>query len=257
MGRVILLGTGDPLNWERSQTSLAVPLEGGEVMLFDASSGTTLLGQLEAAGISLHSVRHLFVSHSHFDHVGGLAPLLVAMTPLPRASIAVHGTPGTLQALRELLAVTIPGVESWLGERLTWRELALGETVRVNDAQITPFRTNHALGCVGFRVALGVSTLVYAADTGPCPEVVENAREAELLIHEAYGPAGEAERAHALGHSAASEAGEVARAAGAKRLVLTHFRASRFANPKELVAEAATAFGGPVEAARDLDAFDF
>lgn len=257
MGRVILLGTGDPINWERAQTSLAVPFESGEVTLFDASSGTVLLGQLEAAGIQIQSVRHLFVSHAHFDHVGGLAPLLVAMAPLPEASIAVHATPGTLEALRELLALTIPGVESWLGGRLTWRELAPGEAVGVNNAEITPFRTNHALGCVGFRVALGGSTMVYAADTGPCAEVVENAREAELLIHEAYGPADEAERAHALGHSSASEAGGVARAAGARRLVLTHFRASRFANPKELVAEAASAFGGPVEAARDLDAFDF
>jgi ribonuclease Z len=111
--------------------------------------------------------------------------------------------------------------------------------------------------CVGFRVALGGSTMVYTADTRPYPAVVENAREAELLIHEAYGPGSKAERAHALGHSAASEAGGAARAAGAKRLVLTHFRASRFVDPKELAAEAASAFGGPVEAARDLDTFDF
>ena len=46
VGRVILLGTGDPLNWERAQTSLAVPFESGEVMLIDASSGTVLLRQL-------------------------------------------------------------------------------------------------------------------------------------------------------------------------------------------------------------------
>lgn len=45
--------------------------------------------------------------------------------------------------------------------------------------------------------------------------------------------------------------------ARAKRLLLTHFRASRFADPNELAAEAALAFGGQVEAARDLDAFAF
>ena len=202
-------------------------------------------------------MRHLFVSHTHFDHVGGLAPLLVGVTPLPEASITVHATPGTLKALRELLALTIPGVESWLGGRLLWCELAPGEAVGVNNAEITPFGVDHVLECMGFRVALGSSTMVFAADTRPCPGVVENARETELLIHEAYGPADQAELAHALGHSAASEAGGVARAAGAERLVLTHFRASRFADPKELAAEAASAFGGQVEVARDLDAFDF
>jgi hypothetical protein len=53
VGRVIFLGTGDPLNDERAQTSLAVPLEGGETVLFDASSGTVLLRQLRGAGIAL------------------------------------------------------------------------------------------------------------------------------------------------------------------------------------------------------------
>jgi ribonuclease Z len=257
LGRVTLLGTGDPLNWERAQTSLAVPLEGGETLLVDASSGTVLLGRLEAAGIPLQNVRHLFVSHAHFDHVGGLAPLLVAMTPLPEAYIDVHATPETLEALKELLALTIPGVESWLGGRLTWREIAPGEVVRVNDAEITPFRTDHDVPCVGFRVGLGGSIMVYTADTRPYPALVENAREAELLIHEAYGPEDDAERAHAIGHSTASEAGRAARAAGVRRLVLTHFRASRFVAPKELAAEAASTFGNPVEAAVDLDTFDF
>ena len=100
--------------------------------------------------------------------------------------------PGTLEALRELLAVTIPGVESWLGECLTWHELAPDEVVRVNNAEITPFRVNHVLRCLGFRVTLGGSTMVYAADMRRCPEVVENARETEGLIHETYGAADEA-----------------------------------------------------------------
>ena len=65
-----------------------------------------------------------------------------------------------------------------------------------------------------------------------------------------------AERAHALGHSTATEAGEAARAAGVRHLILTHLRSSRFVDPEALVAEAEAAFGGPVDAARDLDVFD-
>ena len=99
--------------------------------------------------------------------------------------------------------------------------------------------------------------MVYAADTRPCANVVEHARGADLLVHEAYGLENDAKRAHALGHSTAAEAGRAARDSGARRLVLTHFRASRFVDPAGLAAEAASAFGGPVEAARDLDVFDF
>jgi ribonuclease BN (tRNA processing enzyme) len=254
---VVFLGTGDPLNGERAQTSLAIPLSVGEAMLIDASSGTVLLRQLEATSIPLQAVRHLFISHRHFDHAGGLAPLLTALASLREASITVHATPGTLEVLREVLELTIPGVEGWLGERLSWGELDPGKPARAGDAEVTPFEVDHGLECVGFRVEQGGSAIVYTADTRPCPTVVDYARATDLLIHEAYGLEDDAKRAHAFGHSTAAEAGRVAREAGAERLVLTHLRASRFVDPAELAAEAASAFGGPVEAARDLDAFHF
>lgn len=257
MGRVIFLGTGDPLNEERAQASLAVLLAAGEAMLFDVSSGTVLLRQLDAACIPLESVRHLFVTHRHFDHVGGLAPLLTAMAALPEASLTVHATPQTLAALRDLLSLTIPGVEDWLGGRLRWAELMPGKPTIAVNAEVTPFLVDHTLECIGFRVVQGATTLVHAADTRPSPNVVEYARGADLLIHEAYGSEDEAKQAHAFGHSTAAEAGTVAREAGVRQLILTHFRSSRLVDPARLAAEAAVAFGGPVEFARDLDAFDF
>ena len=257
MGRVILLGTGDPLNEERTQSCLAVPLAAGETMLVDASSGTVLLRQLTAAGIALGSVRHLFVTHRHFDHVGGLAPLLIALAAVPDASLMVHATPVTLGFLRELLALTIPGVEDWLGKRLSWSELTPGQPAQAGDAVVIPFEVNHGLECVGFRVEQAGSVMVFAADARPCANVVRYAKGADLLVHEAYGPESSAKQAHAFGHSTAAEAGRAADEAKVGRLVLTHLRASRHTAPEELATEAAHAFGGPVSAARDLDAFDF
>jgi ribonuclease BN (tRNA processing enzyme) len=257
VGRVICLGTGDPLNAKRAQTSLAVGLSGDETVLFDASSGTILLGRLREGGIPIEEVRHLFVSHRHFDHAGGLAPLLISMASLPEASLTIYALPGTLKALRELLALTIPGVENWLGSRLGWRELAPEQPILSGNTEMTPFLVDYSVECVGYRVVQNGSVLVFSADTRPCRAVVEHSRDADLLIHEAYGTKDEPEWAHAVGHSSASEAGEVARATGVDRLVLTHFRESRFADPGELAAEAGAAFGEPVLAASDLDSFEF
>ncbi|HET7270026.1 MAG TPA: MBL fold metallo-hydrolase [Rubrobacter sp.] len=257
MGRLTFLGTGDSLNPERAQTSMAVPLPGDETMLIDASSGTILLGRLAACGIPLESVRHLFVSHRHFDHVGGLAPLLTALASLPEASLTVHAASKTLRAVRCFLELTIPGAEGWLGKRLGWDEVVPGKPTEVGETEITPFSMNHGLECVGFRVAQEDSVAVFAVDTRPSPEVVENARGADLLVHDTYGPRSATERAHAMGHSTAAEAGEAARAAGVKRLILTHIRSSRFVTPDALVAEAEAAFGGSVDAANDLDTFYF
>ena len=86
---------------------------------------------------------------------------------------------------------------------------------------------------------------------------VEYAKDADLLIYEAYGSEDDAKQAHAFGHSTAADAGRVARDARVRRLVLTHFRSGRFADPARLAAEAEAVFDGPVEISRDLDAFDF
>ena len=257
MGRVIFLGTGDPFNYERAQTVLAVPLAGGETMLLDTSSGTVLLRQLHDAGIPFESVRHLLISHRHFDHAGGLAPFLAGIVPLAGANVTVHALPGTLRSLRDLLELTIPGVEEWLGPRLSWNALKADETLDVGGVGVTPFRVEHGLECIGFHLAQDGTAAVFSADTKPCRSIVQYAGKAGLLIHEAYGLESEAESIHLYGHSTAADAGKAARAAGVPRLILTHVRASEFVDPEALRDEAEAFFGAPVELAHDLGETEF
>jgi ribonuclease Z len=251
--RVTLLGTGDPLNDERAQASLAVHLAGGETMLLDTSSGTVLLQRLRAAGIALDSIRHVFVSHRHFDHAGGLAPLLVTLVPIAGAHLTVYAPPETLAALHEILALATPGVEDWLGDRLRWQALAPSQAVVAGSARVTPFAVMHGLECVGFSVQQADKMLTFSADTRPCRALVDYAAGADLLIHEAYGLQDAAAEAHRFGHATAADAGAAAREARVHHLVLTHLRSSLYADPSALRDEAARAFDGPVTVAADLD----
>jgi ribonuclease Z len=79
---------------------------------------------------------------------------------------------------------------------------------------------------------------------------VDVAADADLLVHEATFGEEEKERARETGHSTAQEAAQVALAAKAKRLVLSHLSARYSSNADALLKEARQVFG-EVMVARD------
>jgi ribonuclease Z len=91
-------------------------------------------------------------------------------------------------------------------------------------------------------------TVVYTGDTRPSPVVVEAARNADLLVHDATF--GEDERARAVetGHSTAAEAAEIAREAEVRQLVLTHISPRYTRDAPELLAEAKAVFPNSIVA---------
>ena len=116
-----------------------------------------------------------------------------------------------------------------------WGRLHKGETVRLDDG-----RTVGPDDLVGAPRA--GRTLVYSGDTRPYLPLLEAARGADLLIHEATFGGDEAERAVETGHSTASEAARVALDAGVRRLVLTHISPRYSREAPELLAEARAVF---------------
>jgi ribonuclease Z len=93
--------------------------------------------------------------------------------------------------------------------------------------------------------------MAFVMDTAWCDGALALASGADLLVCEATFSEHEAERAARWGHLTAGQAGRLAREAGARRLVITHF-SQRHPDASLLAAEASAAFGGEVVAASDL-----
>jgi ribonuclease Z len=116
-----------------------------------------------------------------------------------------------------------------------WGKLSKGEPIELADGRrLTP------------DVFVGPKRpgrlVVITGDTRPCASVVDVARGADLLIHEATFGEEEKERAKETGHSTAREAAQVALAAQAKRLVLNHVSARYSMSAEDLVKEAREVF---------------
>jgi ribonuclease BN (tRNA processing enzyme) len=92
----------------------------------------------------------------------------------------------------------------------------------------------------------GSGVLAYTGDTGPSPDIVALARDADLLIAEATHPE-TVPGPEAPYLSSARQAGEHAAAAGVGALLLTHLWPGT--DPARSLAGAATSYAGPTSVA--------
>lgn len=260
-----LLGTGAAANAERHQACLLVAWgnesQGGRVLL-DTGNGMDVVRQLPASGFAPDHVRDIFVSHQHVDHVGGLEPLLLwsAIQSLrqrgrpPTGETRVYAEPRILGDIQKLLDAVASAAPRLLGDSLRLVPMVDGAVAPLRGgARLTTFLVDHqpadggAMGCV---VELDGTRLAYTGDTRPVARLIEAARGADVLIHEAGGLDEHGSEVRRQGHSTAGDAGRTARAAAVGRLILTHMPTEALVEPMR--AEAATAFGGPVDVAIDL-----
>jgi ribonuclease Z len=144
--------------------------------------------------------------------------------------------PGRFDVARATALGVTPGPD--------FRRLQDGEPVATSGGTVV--RPGDVLGPArrGRRVAL-------SGDTRPTDALARAAAGADVLIHEATFSDEEQARAELTRHSTAREAGTVAAAAGAERLVLTHLSTRYDRTPERLAEEARAAFRGPVDVAYD------
>jgi ribonuclease BN (tRNA processing enzyme) len=249
---VTFLGVGAAIP-APGRTNSSFLVEAGDVcLLFDC--GPAVLQQLAAAGRSPGDVTHLFVSHGHGDHALGW-PMFLLWWALegrqpgrtPPVVVASTATWAHLRALWEHSYNELPPPPFAAVELPTDApgRYALMPAVTLRTWPMVHSTVSPVLGA---RIEAGGRVLAFTADTARCESVVELARGADLLVHDArYAVTVPPERTEqSRYHCSAQDAGEYAALAGVGSLALVHIGPEYEGRHADLVAEARARFAGRV-----------
>jgi ribonuclease BN (tRNA processing enzyme) len=211
----VLLGSGGWIPTKRRETCCAYLRSGGHVLLIDAGTGVQRL--VEDPGL-LAGVERLDVvlTHFHLDHVAGLSylPALPIRATLWGPGEALGG-PSTATVLGRMFGSPLFGAEL---DDITAEVRELPSS----GFELGPFALSsrvqrlHTDPTLALRIG---DALTYCTDTAADPGNARFAEGAELLLHEAWYASASTDDGT---HSAAGEAGRIAREAGVERLVLIH-----------------------------------
>jgi ribonuclease BN (tRNA processing enzyme) len=237
---------------------------GGTRLLVDCGNG--VFAKLREV-LDYVDVTAVVLSHMHADHCLDVIPFAYALTYAPRQQpVPVAHYPGTDEPARPRLIVPADGgVDALRTLGGLWGDVSLVENafaveeydpadvLEVGDVTLRFASVPHYVPTCAIEVVeRDGPRLTYGADCSPNDAIVAFARDTDLLILEATLP--RPERGGMRGHLTSEEAGDHARRAGARRLVITHI--SDELDLADAGAAASEHFGAPAEVAADGRIFE-
>lgn len=271
--RLILLGTGSPnLFPERYQSSLAVIVDDMPYIV-DCGGGTiqriaAAYGKLNIAALEFTKLTRLFITHLHPDHTVGLADFMIAPWVKHRTNpLLIFDPPGTQKMCHLLLEAHHMGIHEHLHGlvpiydplSVDATDINAGQIYEDDKVQVVAFRVKHgSLNAFGYKFYTPDKTIVISGDTCFVPEMIEQARGCDILVHEVYSaeqlkqrPA-DWQKYHSTVHTSTTELAQIANEAHPGKLVLTHqlFWGS---TPDPILAEMQQLYAGVIINGHDLD----
>jgi ribonuclease Z len=247
-------------------TAAAVPAAGEETASFLVNGellvdcGWNVAQRLLAHGHDPLAVRTLLFTHCHHDHYLGLPGLLFyrGMTgrgPAKPPPLEIVGPPDDLPVVVDL-ARRFLQVERFpvVWPEVTLRPLEPGETYGSERYEVKTIRALHPVTGISGRLTdrRTGAVIAFSGDTAPNPALVDLARGARLLIHEASVGPDVPDGSLRGDHSRATDAARVARDAGVTALRLIHVparhRAASVAAAKAIFPATAMAVEGMEDA---------
>lgn len=183
--KVTILGCSGGIGGGRHTTSLLVD----DDILIDAGSGVTQLSLEQLAAID-----HVFITHTHLDHILALPLMLDSVGAMRDRPVTVYALDSVIEILRQdIFNWRIwPDFTEVPEERpyLRYEAVDVYEATRLGKRSITPLPASHTVPAVGYQLDSGSASLVFSGDTGPNPALwdwvnrIENLRT--VIIETAF-----------------------------------------------------------------------
>ena len=241
----------DVLRYGGNTPCVEVRTDDGTLMIFDCGTGARKLGLSLARTGPVRA--HLFVSHTHADHIQGLPFFIPAF--MPGSHLTVYGPAGIDRSFPEAMGgqmeyAYFPVPMNELAATVEFVDLAEGE-FNIGAIRVRTQFMNHTAPTLGYRVTAGSRTLVYATDherhggatwrPGRAEGTYDQAdllhagdqrhaeflRDADVVIHDAQYQAPDLPAKAGWGHSTVDYAVDIAHVARVKHLVLFHHDPTR------------------------------
>ncbi|HFD79257.1 MAG TPA: 3',5'-cyclic-nucleotide phosphodiesterase [Gammaproteobacteria bacterium] len=156
-----VLGCSGGIGGDLSTTSLLID----DDILIDGGTGISELSLEE-----MRAIRHIFVTHSHLDHIAGIPMLLDSVFEAGREAVVLHAREETLQVLREHIfnwqvwpdfcSLPNPGRPV-----LRLQSMKPGERIEIERRKIEMIAVNHSVPAAGYRVQNGTGCFAFSGDT--------------------------------------------------------------------------------------------
>ena len=216
-------------------------------ILIDAGTGVEDLTVPELARID-----HVFLSHSHLDHICAL-PLMIDSVGGSRSKpLVVHALQETIDALKAhifnwVIWPDFTEIPHYDRPWMVFEPLTVGTAVTLGNRRIRPIAANHTVPAIGFHLSSPAGSIVYSGDTWPNAEfwrTINGIRDLRYLIIENAFSNKEQDLAITAKHLYPIQLSqELAKLRVEPQILITHLKPS----DRELIAQEINAWAGRFE----------
>lgn len=264
--KIIMLGTGAGSSIKFYNACFALQ-KGGEFMLIDGGGGINILEQLDKAFIPIESIKNIFVTHNHIDHIIGIIWVIRKLALMMifnnyEEEINIYASEVTIDAIRTISKLILNSKQSaYLDYKIHLNVVEdrekiniLGDVFTFYDVYATKEKQ------FGFRIdTVDNKSIVCNGDESLNEKNYDLVKNVDYLIHEAFclDSQKEIKKPYEKGHKTAKDVCEIAESLSVKNLILYHISDEDTVNRKnKYIKENTNYFSGNLYVPDDLEIID-